>query len=230
MKIAEDALQPKTFAFTKENLQEANKIMGHYPEGRQASALIPLLDLAQRQPQGWLPRAAIETVAGMLAVPPMRALEVASFYTMFNLEPVGKHLVQICTTTPCWLRGSDELVEVCHHNLRIRNGETTSDGMFTLKEVECLGACANAPMVQINDDYYEDLDAGSFGAILDALEGGATLKTGSVKGRKGSEPIDIDEKPYALDAFYKPDKKSAKSKKTPASKEKVIPLPKKEGD
>lgn len=225
MKIAQDALQPKTFAFSPENLEKANTLIARYPQGRQASALIPLLDLAQRQHQGWLPKAAIETVANMLSMPPMRALEVATFYTMFNLEPVGKHLVQVCTTTPCWLRGSDDLVKVCQTQLGIENNETTPDGLFTLKEVECLGACANAPMVQINDDYYEDLDADAFEALLDALEGGGSLKPGSVKGRTASEPMEIDKKAYALDLSYKPDPALLDQ-----HKEKVIPLPKKDGD
>lgn len=227
MKIASDDLQPKTFTFSKENLKKADQIIARYPTDKQASALIPLLDLAQRQHQGWLPRAAIETVAQMLTIPPMRALEVATFYTMFNLEPVGKHLVQVCTTTPCWLRGSDDLVKVCHNQLRIRKDETTADGLFTLKEVECLGACANAPMVQINDDYYEDLDPRAFEAILDALESGVTPKTGSVKGRTASEPKEIDGKPYALDIVYNPE---STTKTSSRGKEKVIPLPKKEGD
>ncbi|MGL4825179.1 MAG: complex I 24 kDa subunit family protein, partial [Alphaproteobacteria bacterium] len=140
MKIADESLQPETFAFSPENLEKAKGLIARYPEGRQASALIPLLDLAQRQHQGWLPRAAMETVARLLSMPFMRVLEVATFYTMFNLQPVGKHFVQVCTTTPCWLRGSDELVKVCHEHLGIRKGETTEDGQFTLAEVECLGA------------------------------------------------------------------------------------------
>ncbi|MGL5784032.1 MAG: NADH-quinone oxidoreductase subunit NuoE [Alphaproteobacteria bacterium] len=235
MKIADESLQPETFAFSSENLEKARELIARYPEGRQASALIPLLDLAQRQHQGWLPRAAMEAVAQLLAMPFMRVLEVATFYTMFNLQPVGKHLVQICTTTPCWLRGSDALVKICHDYLGIRKGETTEDGKFTLAEVECLGACANAPMVQINDDYYEDLDPASFEAVLDALGGGAVLKPGSVKGRRSSEPAEVDTKPYTLEvvnlaALSKPSGGGSEAKTASRSKRKVIPLPQKEGD
>ncbi|MGL5719784.1 MAG: NADH-quinone oxidoreductase subunit NuoE [Alphaproteobacteria bacterium] len=235
MKIADESLQPETFAFSSENLEKAKGLIARYPDGRQASALIPLLDLAQRQHQGWLPRAAMEAVAQLLSMPFMRVLEVATFYTMFNLQPVGKHFVQVCTTTPCWLRGSDELVKVCKDHLGIRKGETTEDGQFTLAEVECLGACANAPMVQINDDYYEDLDAASFEAVLDALGGGAVLKPGSVKGRRSSEPVEVDTKPYVLEvvnlaALSKSSGGGSEAKTTSRSKRKVIPLPQKEGD
>lgn len=146
-----------TFKFNDKNLQKAEQIVKKYPPGRQHSAVLPLLDLAQRQSSGWLPQAAIEYVAGFLDMPYMRAFEVATFYTMFNLKPVGKHHIQVCTTTPCWLRGSDEIVKTCKDELGINCGEVTEDGRFSLVEVECLGACVNAPLVQINDDYYEDL-------------------------------------------------------------------------
>ena len=145
------------FAFTAETMAKAQEIMARYPEGRQGSAMIALLDLAQRQNGGWLPGEAIEYVANVLDVAPIRAYEVASFYTMFNLKPVGKHFIQVCRTTPCWLCGSDDLTKACLDTLGVGLGETTEDGQFTVIEVECLGACANAPMVQINDDYYEDL-------------------------------------------------------------------------
>ena len=179
--------QPDTFTFTKANLDEAERIMERYPQGRTASAVLPLLDLAQRQ-AGWVPVAAMDTVADMLAMPRIRVYEVATFYTMFNLEPVGRYLVQVCTTTPCMLRDSDAIVEACRDRLGIDFDETTPDGLFTLKEVECLGACVNAPMVQINDDYYEDLDTGSMVAILDALARGETPRTGPQGGRHASEP------------------------------------------
>jgi NADH-quinone oxidoreductase E subunit len=237
MKIAEESLQPNTFAFSPENVEKAKKLMARYPEGRQASALIPLLELAQRQHQGWLPRAAMETVALLLSMPFMRVLEVATFYTMFNLRPVGKHFVQVCTTTPCWLRGSDALIKVCREHLGIQQGETTEDGLFTLAEVECLGACANAPMVQINDDYFEDLDAASFEAVLDALGGGALLRPGSVKGRRASEPVEVETKPFVLEVInlatsIKASPNGGEGTKLMASrsKRKVIPLPQKEGD
>ncbi len=179
--------QPDTFTFTKTNLEEAERIMARYPQGRTASAVMPLLDLAQRQ-AGWVPVAAMDTVADLLAMPRIRVYEVATFYTMFNLEPVGRYLVQVCTTTPCMLRDSDAIVEACRGRLGIDFDETTPDGLFTLKEVECLGACVNAPMVQINDDYYEDLDAGSMVAVLDALAGGDTPRPGPQGGRHASEP------------------------------------------
>jgi NADH-quinone oxidoreductase E subunit len=176
------------FEFTPENLELARRIIAKYPAGRQASAVMPLLDLAQRQNANWLSRAAMDYVADMLAMPRIRVYEVATFYTMYNRAPVGRHFVQVCTTTPCWLRGSDDVVAACRRKLGIDFGETTSDGQFTLVEVECLGACVNAPMVQINDDYYEDLDAESTERLLDALARGEKPPAGSQKGRRGSCP------------------------------------------
>jgi NADH-quinone oxidoreductase subunit E len=181
-------LQPKTFAFTAENEAEARKIIAKYPAGRQQSAVMPLLDIAQRQNANWLPLAAIQYVADMLSMPYIRAFEVATFYTMYNLEPVGTHFVQVCTTTPCWLRGSDAVVSACKKTLGIGFGETTPDGKFTLVEVECLGACVNAPMVQINDDFYEDLDEANTVKLLEALRRGEKPKAGSQIGRASSEP------------------------------------------
>jgi NADH-quinone oxidoreductase E subunit len=180
--------QPANFEFTPENMEKAKKIIAKYPAGKQASALLPLLDLAQRQNDNWLPRAAMDHVAQVLEMPPMRVYEVATFYTMYNKEPVGKHLVQLCRTTPCWLRGSDGIQKACENKLGIHAGETTADGLFTLMEVECLGACANAPMVQINDDFYEDLTPQTMEAILDALARGEQPKTGSQTGRQTSSP------------------------------------------
>ena len=171
------------FAFTAENEASAKTIVGRYPPGRQHSAIIPLLDMAQRQvgaetqTQGWLPIPVIEYVAAYLSMPYIRAYEVATFYTMFNLSPVGRYHVQVCGTTPCWLRGSDEVFRACAAK-GLKKGRTTPDGLFTLTEVECLGACANAPMVQINDDNFEDLTEESMGAILDALARGETPKPG----------------------------------------------------
>ncbi len=179
---------PGSFVFTAENKARADAHIAKYPEARRASAVLPLLDIAQRQAGGWLPRAAIERVAEILDMAPIRVQEVASFYSMFNLAPVGKHLVQICTTTPCWLRGSDEIVAACEKRLGIEVGDTGDDGEFTLVEVECLGACVNAPMMQINDDYYEDLDAASTTAILDALAKGENPAVGSQTGRQTSAP------------------------------------------
>ena len=187
--IAPPELQPKDFAFTAENLEKAKAIIAKYPAGRQRSATMPLLDLAQRQHNGWVPMAAIRTIGEMLSVPEIRVLEVASFYTMYNLAPVGRHFVQVCTTTPCWLRGSDKVVEACEKHLGVKCGDTTADGQFTLIEVECLGACVNAPMMQIGDDYYEDLDAESTGKVLDALKRGEKPKVGPQNGRQTSAPL-----------------------------------------
>ena len=180
--------QPTSFAFTPENLKKAQAHIAKYPPGRQASAVLPLLDLAQRQSGNWLPRAAMDTVADMLGMARIRVYEVATFYTMFNLKPVGKHFFQICTTTPCWLRGSDDVVAACKKKLGIGIGETTTDGKFTLREVECLGACVNAPIIQVNDDFYEDLDGSSTEALIDALARGEKPPVGSVKKRQTSAP------------------------------------------
>lgn len=186
---APEAQQPAEFTFNEANIGKAQDIVARYPSGRQASAVMPLLDLAQRQMGGWLPRVAMDYVAHILEMPKIRVYEVASFYTMYNLAPVGEHMVLICTTTPCWLRGSDEIVATCRNKLGIDFGETTADGKFTLMEMECLGACVNAPMMQIGDDYYEDLDAAGTEAILDALARDEKPKTGPQNGRRSSEPI-----------------------------------------
>jgi NADH-quinone oxidoreductase subunit E len=181
------------FAFTPANEKQAKAVIGRYPAGRQHSAIIPLLDLAQRQvgadtqTQGWLPIPAIEYVAAYLDMPYMRAYEVATFYTMFNLAPVGRFHVQVCGTTPCMLRGSDEVMEACYAK-GLKKGLTSADGLFTLSEVECLGACANAPMVQINDDNYEDLTFDSMTAILELLARGDTPKPGPQIDRQTSAP------------------------------------------
>ncbi len=180
--------QPESFAFTPENLAQAKAHMAKYPVGRQMSAVLPLLDLAQRQHGNWLPRAAMDHVADLLGMARIRVYEVATFYSMFNLRPVGRHFFQICTTTPCWLRGSDEVVAACQRKLGIGIGETTADGEFTLTEVECLGACVNAPIIQINDDFYEDLDGPATERIIDALRHGETIAPGSVIGRQTSAP------------------------------------------
>ena len=182
------------FAWTEANAAKAKEIVARYPEGRQKSAVIPLLDLAQRQvgaetqTQGWLPIPVMEYVGRELAMPFVRVLEVATFYTMFNLVPVGRFHVQVCGTTPCMLRGSDDVFAACKKR-GLRKGQTTEDGLFTLTEVECLGACANAPMVQINDDNYEDLTEESMAAILDALAAGQTPKPGPQIDRQTSCPV-----------------------------------------
>ena len=179
--------QPESFAFTRENEAEIKRIVAKYPKGRQASAVMPLLDLAQRQHDNWIPMAAIELIAKKLDMAEIRVLEVATFYTMFNLKPVGKYFLQACTTTPCWLRGSDNMMRCIKDRYGITSGETSECGRFSLLEVECLGACVNAPILQVNDDFYEDLDYASTGALLDSLEADAPLAVGSVTGRSGSE-------------------------------------------
>jgi NADH-quinone oxidoreductase E subunit len=184
-RIAAD--QPDSFAFTRENAAEAKRIITKYPKGRQASAVMPLLDLAQRQHDNWIPMKAIEMIAAKLDMAEIRVLEVATFYTMFNLKPVGKYFLQACTTTPCWLRGSDNMMRCIKDRYGISSGETSDCGRFTLLEVECLGACVNAPILQVNDDFYEDLDYASTGVLLDSLEADAPLSFGSVTGRSGSE-------------------------------------------
>ena len=182
-----------SFIWTAENRKKATEILGRYPKGREQSASLPLLDLAQRQvgtethTQGWLPVPVIEYVAREIGVPYMRVYEVATFYTMFNMAPVGRYHVQVCGTTPCMLGGSDDVLAACK-NRGLVKGATTPDGLFTLTEVECLGACANAPMVQINDDNYEDLTYDSTAAILDALVEGRTPTAGSQTGRRDSCP------------------------------------------
>ena len=180
---------PELFAFNPENLERAKAIMAKYPPGRQASAVLGLLDLAQRQNGNWLARAAMDYVAGLLDMAPIRIYEVATFYSMFNLEPVGKWFLQICTTTPCWLRGSDEVVRACQRKLEISMGETTPDGLFTMKEVECLGACVNAPVIQVNDDFYEDLDGARTETLLEALKAGNPPPAGTLARRQTSCPI-----------------------------------------
>ena len=176
------------FTFTPEAMTRVKAITAKYPPGRQASAVLPLLDFAQRQNGGWLSRAAMDHVAQVLDMAPIKVYEVATFYTMFNLKPVGRHLIQLCRTTPCWLRGSEELRYAAQQELGIALKETTSDGAFTLVEVECLGACVNAPMVQINDDFYEDLTGESFRELLRSLRRGEKPAIGSTTGRQGSCP------------------------------------------
>ncbi len=177
------------FEFDTDNLKSAKRHIARYPSGRQQSAVMPLLDLAQRQNGGWLPGGAVEAIAAMLEMAPIRVLEVVSFYTMYNRAPVGAHQVNVCTTTPCWLRGSDGIVAACEKSLGIKLGETTADEQFTLREVECLGACVNAPMAQIGDDYYEDLDADSITRVLDMLKRGERPTAGPQSGRQTSAPV-----------------------------------------
>lgn len=202
-RLAED--QPLSFEMTPETRAKLDRIIAKYPQGRQASAVISALWLAQKQHDYWLPRAAIEKVADILGMPYIRVLEVATFYTMFNLEPVGKYFIQMCGTTPCMLAGSDSIKGVLEKRVGPQR-KVTADGMFSWLEVECLGACCNAPMVQINDDYYEDLTAENFVKLLDDLAAGRPVKTGSQIGRVSSEPA--GGKLSTLTEFYGEDGKS----------------------
>jgi NADH-quinone oxidoreductase subunit E len=181
-------VQPESFAFTPENEAWAKTEIAKYPPGRQASAVLALLWRAQLQSGYWLSRPAIEKVAEMLEMPKIRVLEVATFYSMFNLAPVGRHYVQLCGTTPCMLRGAEDIKAVLVDRIG-ESGHVTADGMFSWTEVECLGACCNAPMVQINEDYYEDLTPENFGKLLDELASGRPVRKGSQIGRESSEPV-----------------------------------------
>ncbi|MEF3366933.1 NADH-quinone oxidoreductase subunit NuoE [Methylocystis sp. 9N] len=179
--------QPESFDFTPENQAWLERQIAKYPDGRQASAVVPALWQAQKQNDYWLPQAAIEKVAATLGMAKIRVLEIATFYSMFNLAPVGKYYIQLCGTTPCLLAGSDDLIAVLHRRVGPQR-RVTDDGLFSWLEVECLGACCNAPMVQINDDYYEDLTAENFEKLLDNLAAGRPVKIGSQTGRVSSEP------------------------------------------
>jgi len=179
--------QPATFAFSDANKARVEKEIAKYPAGRQASAVIAALWIGQEQ-EGWVTKPMIEVVAAMLAMPSIRVLEVATFYTMFNLEPVGEHLVQVCTTTPCWLRGSDDVVKACKKHIHDKPHTVSADGKFSWMEVECLGACVNAPMIMIDSDTYEDLDGPATEKIIEALRKDETPKPGPQNGRRSSEP------------------------------------------
>ena len=196
--------QPESFEFTPENRAWLDAQIAKYPPGREASAVIPALWQAQKQHDYWLPRKAIEKVADILGMPYIRVLEVATFYTMFNLAPVGKYFIQLCGTTPCQLRGADAIIQVCEERIGPQR-QVTADGLVSWLEVEYLGACCNAPMVQINDDYYEDLDAANFTQLLDDLAAGRPVKIGSQKGRTTSEP---EGGLTSLTTFYGADGKS----------------------
>jgi NADH-quinone oxidoreductase subunit E len=187
-KISHHAPSEPDFSFTRENFRRAEEIIARYPAGKQQSAVMPLLMLAQKQNHNYLSKPAMDYVASILGMPPVRVYEVASFYTMYNLEPVGEFMIEVCTTTPCWLRGSDAIIAACEKKLGIKMGGTTPDGRFTLKEAECLGACVNAPMCQIGEHYYEDLTSETMGKLIDQLILGYEPKPGPQSGRKSSEP------------------------------------------
>jgi NADH-quinone oxidoreductase subunit E len=186
--------EPESFAFDAESEAKIATILKRYPEGKLASAVIPLLYVAQRQmgrltQSAWVPRVAMDVIAARLSMPPIRVYEVATFYFMFNMKPIGRHHLQLCGTTPCMLRGSDDVLRACKDAGGLKGvGDTSADGLFTLTEVECLGACVNAPILQIDDDYYEDLDYESAVKLLEAFKRGERPKPGSAIGRQASAP------------------------------------------
>ena len=183
--------QPKDFEFSEENLKKVEQILKRYPEKNKKSAVMPLLYLAQRQNDNWIPLAAMKYIAKYLAMPYISVYEVATFYTMYNLSPVGKHFIQVCTTTPCLLRGADKIVKLCKENISSNENEISKKGSCSWMEVECLGACVSAPMMQVNNDYYEDLDEKSTKDILTSLINDKPLKPGSYRGRKNTAPEKI---------------------------------------
>ncbi|MBS7812779.1 complex I 24 kDa subunit family protein [Roseococcus pinisoli] len=187
-------VEPASFAFDADSEAQIAKIVARYPEGRQASAVIPALYIAQKQMgrltgSAWVPRIAMDAVAARLGMAPIRVYEVATFYFMFNTKPIGKFHLQVCGTTPCWLRGSDDVLRACKDAGHLKGyGDTSPDGLFTMTEVECLGGCVNAPILQVDDDYYEDMDYESTVKLLEALKRGERPKPGSVIGRQTSAP------------------------------------------
>ncbi len=187
-KIAEDKIQPKDFTFDRDNMLLAKKILKIYPKNYKESSIMPLLSIAQNQNNGWLPKKAIEYISDFLEIPEIKVLEIATFYSMYNLSPVGKFHIEVCTTSPCMLRGSDEILSFCEKKLAIQVGDISKDKMFSLSRVECLGACVNAPVVKINENYYEDLDLNSTDKLINNLSSNKKIKVGSQSGRKGSEP------------------------------------------
>jgi NADH-quinone oxidoreductase E subunit len=183
--------QPKEFVFSSENIVAAKNILTKYPEKNKKSALMPLLYLAQKQNKNWIPLAAMKYIAKYLSIPYISVYEVATFYSMYNLAPVGKYFIQVCTTSPCLLRGADKLVKICKENISPNEKELSKDGMCSWTEVECLGACVSAPMMQVNEDYYEDLDIKTTKEILSSLIKDKPLKPGSYRGRKNTAPEKI---------------------------------------
>ena len=180
--------QPNEFKFSDKNLKQAEDILKRYPKQNKKSAVMPLLYLAQRQNKNWIPLAAIKYIGKYLSMPYISVYEVATFYTMYNLAPVGKHFIQVCTTTPCLIRGADKIVKACKEKISPNESEISKDGNCSWIEVECLGSCVSAPMMQVNEDYYEDLDVKSTREILDSLIKNKPLKAGSYRGRKNTAP------------------------------------------
>ena len=180
--------QPETFELNTSSLEEANKIISKYPKGKQQSAVMALLYIAQKQNDNWIPLAAMKYIAKLLDMPYIKVYEVATFYSMYNLSPVGKYFIQVCTTTPCMIRGANKLVEACKEKISEKENELSNDNSCSWMEVECLGACVNAPMLQINDDYYEDLDKEKTIEIFEKILKDETPKPGSYRGRSNTEP------------------------------------------
>jgi len=180
--------QPNDFKFTNENLKKMEEIFKRYPEKNKKSAVMPLLYLAQKQNDNWIPLVAMKYIAKLLSMPYISVYEVATFYTMYNLSPVGKHFIQVCTTTPCLIRGADKIVKLCKEMISTNENEISKNGNCSWMEVECLGACVSAPMIQVNEDYYEDLDEKNTLEILDSLIKDKPLKPGSYRGRKNTSP------------------------------------------
>ena len=180
--------QPSDFKFNDKNLEEAQKIIKNYPKGKQQSAVMPLLYLAQKQNDNWIPLVAMKYIAKFLTMPYIKVYEVATFYTMYNLSPVGKYFFQICTTTPCMIRGAYDIVKICKEKISDKENELSKDKICSWIEVECLGACINAPMMQVNDDYYEDLNKEKTEKIINQIQSGEKPKPGSYRGRVNSEP------------------------------------------
>ncbi|MBC10683.1 MAG: NADH-quinone oxidoreductase subunit NuoE [Rickettsiales bacterium] len=188
-KFAADVLQPNSFSFNKENLNKANKILKMYPKNYRESSIMPLLTLAQEQNDGWIPKKAIEYISKFLKVSEIRVLELATFYSMYNLSPVGKFHIEVCTTSPCMLRGADSIINKCKKQLGIEIGELSKDKKFSLNHVECLGACVNAPVIKINKDYYEDITINTCEELINKLNNNKKPKIGPQSTRKGSEPL-----------------------------------------
>jgi len=185
-KISKD--QPETFEFNDKNMELAKKAISIYPEGKQQSAVMALLYIAQRQNKNWIPLSAMKYIAKILNMPYIKVYEVATFYTMYNLAPVGQYFLQVCTTTPCMIRGAYNLVDVCKKKISENESEISKDGKLSWMEVECLGACVNAPMIQINDDYFEDLNEKKLENIIELIKKDQKIEPGSYKGRKSAEP------------------------------------------
>ncbi len=186
--------QPESFEFTDKNLELANNILKKYPDGKKKSAVMPLLYLAQNQNNNWIPLAALKYIGKFLSMPYVNVYEIATFYTMYNLAPVGKYFVQVCTTSPCLLRGANEIVKVCQNKISKNANTISENGLCSWTEVECLGACVNAPMIQVNNDYYEDLDSNNMEKILDSFMSDDPLKPGSYRGRSSTAPENRQEK------------------------------------